>query len=141
MADFLIIDGDTVMFMPNFGKALVIAPPGKIEGSGPMTYKGKAVCVEGDESSVSVKGCMYMAAPYVIPGTGTLTIDKLAGDQVAKEFKVNDKAVILKGSKFTAKFEVQSPAQMVPPASSPDTTMSYSGSGTFTTTNTKFRGT
>ena len=55
-----------------------------------------------------------------------------------------DKAVLLKGSKVTAKLEVQSPAKQPPPgpgAPIPDPTPQYSGQGQFLTTNTKLRGT
>jgi hypothetical protein len=51
--------------------------------------------------------------------------------------------VLLKGSMFTAKFEVQSPAKQPPPAPGPpipDATPQYSGQGMFITTNIKFQG-
>jgi hypothetical protein len=132
-----------VIFLPPFGAAIVVPQPGKLEGSGPMTHKGKNVCVDGDEGKVSVAGCMYMAGPYCIPGTGTLKIDSLAGDQKATKTNTGGKAVLLKGTKFTAKFEVQSPAQQPAPPGPPvpDSTSQYSGQGMFVTTNTAFKGT
>jgi len=49
---------------------------------------------------------------------------------------VDGTAVILKGSTFTAKFEVQSPAQQPTGGGPvPDSTPSYTGSGQFITTN------
>jgi hypothetical protein len=87
---------------------------------------------------------MYVAPPYVIPGTGTLKIASLAGDQKAQKSAVGGKRVLLKGSVFTAKFEVQSPAMQPPPGPGspiPDATPQYSGQGTFVTTNTKCQGT
>ncbi len=143
MADFVLIDGDTVMFMPAFTPATVVVQPGKLEGSGPASFDGKKVCVEGDESKVSVAGCTYMTPQYSIPGTGTLKISALAADQKAKKTGTGGKAMLLKGGNFTAKFEVQSPAQQPPPGPGspiPDATTQYSGNGNFVTTNAKFSG-
>jgi hypothetical protein len=136
MSDLVIIGGDQAMFMPTFGIATVVVQPGRISGSGPAKAAGAVACVEGDESSVSVPGCLYTAPPYVIPGTGTLTIEQLGGDQLAATSRTGDKKLILKGSQFQAKFSVMSPAQQ-PQASGPvpDATPSYSGNGTFVTTN------
>jgi hypothetical protein len=50
--------------------------------------------------------------------------------------------VLLKGSTFTAKFQVTVPAQVVSgPTTVPDATPSYSGSGQFITTNLQVKGT
>jgi len=138
MSDFVIIDGDTAMFMPNFGAAIVVVQPGQITGSGPATFGGSPMCIDGDETSVEVPGCMYMTPQYSIPGTGTLKIDALASDQLATKSTTDGTALILKGGNFTAKFEVQSPAQMPPPPSTPDATPFYSGNGNFITTNSKY---
>lgn len=143
MADFIIIEGDEAIFMPNFGAAIVIVQPGTMSGNGPATLGGKKLCVEGDEKDVSVPGCTYMTPQYSIPGTGTLKIDALAGDQKATKTHTGGTAVLLKGSNFTAKFEVQSPAQQPPPGPGspiPDSMTQYSGSGMFMTTNIKFKG-
>nr|WP_255210834.1 hypothetical protein [Methylogaea oryzae] len=106
---------------------------------------GKKVCVDGDETQVSVPGCSYLTPQYSIPGTGTLKIASLAVDQKATKTNSGGKAVLLKGAAtFTAKFEVQSPAQQPPPGPGspiPDPTPQYSGFGMFTTTNTLFQGT
>lgn len=144
MEDFILVDGDTVTFLPSFGAAIVVPQPGTLEGSGPATLKGKKIAVDGDETKVSVAGCTYMTPQYCIPGTGTLKIDSLAGDQKAKKTNTGGKAVLLLGKTFTAKLEVQSPAQQPPPGPGspiPDPTPQYSGSGMFVTTNTLFRGT
>lgn len=143
MADFILMDGDKVMFLPNFGAAIVVPQPGKLAGSGPGTINGKKICVDGDEKDVEVAGCDYMTPQYSIPGKGTLKIDSLADDQKAEKTKTGDKAVLLKGKKFNAKFEVQSPAQQPPPGPGspiPDSTTQYSGSGMFVTSNSKFKG-
>lgn len=141
MADFILIDGDKANFLPNFGPAIVVVKPGDLQGSGPATLNGKKVCVDGDEKQVSVPGCTYMTPQYSIPGTGTLKISALAGDQKAQKTQSGGKPVLLKGGNFTARFEVQSPAKQPPPASVPDATPQYTGSGMFMTTNSKLRGT
>ena len=141
MSDFLLLDGDVAQFMPSFGAAVVVPLPGTLRGSGPGTRSGKKLCVDGDEKNVSVPGCVYMTPQYCIPGSGTLKIDSLAGDQKAKTTATGGKAVLLKGSSFTAVFEVQSPAQQPTPAGPvPDPVMRYGGgAGQFITSNTKFR--
>ena len=144
MSDFILIDGDIVNFNPAFGIATVVVQPGTLVGNGEATLGGKPVCIEGDEKDVSVAGCAYTAGPYSIPGTGTMKIDALGGDQTASKTNSAGKPVLLKGSLFTAKFEVQSPAKQPPPGPGspiPDSTTSYPGNGTFQTTNTKWTGT
>ena len=142
MSKLILIDGDTALFMPTFGPATVLPRPGTLQASGPGTYKGKKICVEGDEKNVSVPGCVYMTPTHPIPGTGTLKIDALAVGQKARKTKTGGKAVLLKGGNFTAKFEVQSPAQKPTPSGPlPDATLHYSGTGLFNTTNLKFQGT
>jgi hypothetical protein len=145
MPDFILIEGDKANFLPNFGPAVVVVQPGDLKGSGPATLNGKKLCVDGDEKKVSVPGCSYMTPQYSIPGTGTLKISALAGDQKAKKTQTGGKLVLLKGSSFTAEFEVDSPAQQPPPGPGspiPDLPVKkkYTGSGMFITTNTKFQG-
>lgn len=141
MPDLILIDGDKAIFQPTFGPAVVVVKPGDIKAKGPATLKGTKVCLDGDEKSVCVPGCVYMTPQFSVPGTGTLKIDRLAANQIAKKTNSGGKPVLLKGGSFIAKFEVQSPAQMPPLASTPDATPQYSGSGTFVTTNTKYNGT
>ncbi len=143
MPDFILIHGDKANFLPNFGAAVAVPQPGDLKASGPATLTGKKMCVDGDEGKVSVAGVTYMTPQYSIPGTGTLKIAALAADQKAKKTRTGGKVVLLKGSRFTAKLEVQSPAQQPPPGPGspiPDPTPQYSGQGTFITTNTKLRG-
>lgn len=138
MGDFILITGDKAMFQPSFGQATVVVQPGTLMGSGKSKVTGKIVCVDGDEMKVTVPGCNYIAGPYSIPGTGTLFIKALAGDQKAKKTKSGGKPVLLKGSQFDAKFMVLVPAmQPSAPSPIPDTTLQYMGKGSFQTTNTK----
>jgi len=144
MGDFILVDNDVVNFLPAFGAAMVVVRPGNLTGSGPATLNGKKLCVDGDEKQVEVPGCMYMAPPHTIPGTGTLKIAALASNQKASKTNTGGKAVLLKGSQFDAKFEVQSPAQQPPPGPGspiPDPMSQYMGKGMFITTNVKFQGT
>ena len=134
MSDVILIDGDLAMFQPTFGAATVVVQPGRITASGPAHVTGKPACVAGDESSVSVPGCTYIAGQYSIPGTGTLEIASLAGDQQAQTTSTGGKKLLLKGSTFTARFSVMAPAMQPPPGPGspiPDATPSYSGSGSF----------
>ena len=143
MADFILIHGDKAIFLPNFTPAMVVVRPGNMIASGPATIGGKKICVDGDESKLSVPGCTYMTPQYSIPGVGTLKIDSLAANQKAQKTNTGGKAVLLKGGNFVAKFEVQSPAQQPPPGPGspiPDSTTQYAGQGNFITTNTKFKG-
>jgi hypothetical protein len=141
MSDYILIDGDQAQFLPAFGSAIVVVKPGRLTGSGPMKVLGKAACVDGDEGSVSVAGCSYTAPPFVIPGTGTLEISALGGDQVAPASKTGSVKLMVKGSTFTASFSVQSPAMQPNPPGPPvpDPAPKYSGSGSFLTTNSKMK--
>ena len=141
MPDFLIMQGDQAIFIPTFGAAVVVVRPGIMQATGQTTHNGKKICVEGDESKVMVPGCMYMTPQYSIPGVGPLKIESLAGDQLTKKTKSGDKAVIIKGSMFNAKFEVSAPAQQPAPPGPPipDSSPQYSGKGQFVTTNVKFK--
>ena len=140
MGDSILITNDLVMFTPAFGSAIVVVQPGTLSGSGNGKIAGQAICVEGDEANVSVPGCQYISGSFSIPGTGTLKIDSLGPDQVAKQTKCGGKAVMLKGSTFTAKFEVMVPAMMPPPASTTDPMSQYTGTGNFITTNMTVKG-
>jgi hypothetical protein len=115
----VLVDGDIVNFLPTFGPAIVAVRPGRLSGSGPAKIGGKPACVEGDESKVSVPGCMYFTPQYSIAGVGTLKIQSLAPDQQTQTSKTGGKPMLLKGGSFTASFEVESPAQQPPPAPGP----------------------
>ncbi len=132
-----IVDGDMVSFLPTYGSALVTPIPTTITGTAEKTNAtGAALCLEGDEEDVESAGCMYIAPPYVIPGSGTLKIDSLASDQLTENTTVEGKKVILKGVMFDAIFTVDSPATD-PSSGSPDSATEHSGGqGMFTTANT-----
>jgi contractile injection system spike tip protein len=139
--DLVIITGDQAIFDPSFPPATVVAPPGVITGTAKEKINGLLVCAAGDEASVVVPGATYFTPSFPIPGVGTLTIESLATDQQARKAKSGSRAVILKGTKFRARFQVNVPAQVVPPSGTPilDPTPTYSGMGSFVTTNTRVR--
>ncbi len=131
MADYILIDGDEAEFLPPFPPAVVTVKKGTIEASGPATFDGTKLCVEGDESSVKVDNCDYMTPQYSMKqGSGTLKITQLGPDQTAQKTNTGGKAVLLKGTTFDAEFEVTVPALQPPPGPGspiPDGTKTYSG--------------
>ncbi len=138
--DLVIITGDQAIFDPSFPPATVVAQPGVITGSAKKKSNGLVVCAAGDEASVVVAGAAYFTPSFPIPGVGTLTIESLMPDQQAKKDKSGGRALILRGSKFRARFQVASPAQVpVTGGTVPDPTPVYSGTGSFITTNTRVR--
>jgi len=142
MADFILITGDRAIFNPTFGPATVVVQPGTLMGTGKSKVTGKLVCVDGDEKKVIVPGCTYMTPQYSIPGVGTLSIQSLGGNQKARKTMSGGKPVLLKGSTFTAKMQVMTPAQQPTPGGPiPDATPQYSGTGSFISTNVKVKGT
>lgn len=143
MADFILIDGDLALFQPTFAIATVLVRPGTLRGSGASSCKNKKLCVDGDEKSVEVPGCMYITTLHTIPGVGTLKIQALMPNQKARTTRSGGKIVLLNGTQFQAVFEVQTPAQQPVPGSSPipDPSPQYPGQGQFQTLNFKYKGT
>lgn len=135
--DNYIVTGDQVVFLPNFGSAIITPIPGVITGSATKTLvTNKPVCLEGDEKKVTVPGVVYINAAYSIPGVGVLTIQALGGDQTSKKTTIEGKAPILKGMQFDAKFTVNTPAQMPTPGGPvPDSVPTFMGKGMFVPSN------
>ncbi len=133
--DSILLNGDIAMFEPAFGAATVAVRPDPIMGHGPAMVKGKLICVEGDEKTVVVPGCMYTAGGFSVPGVGIIMIQALAPDQKATQVTNKGKAILLKGGDFEAVFNVLSPAQMPPPVSTPDPMPKYMGKGKFISSN------
>jgi len=143
MSDFILLSGDIVNFLPNFGAAVVTVMPGTITGTGARSKATqKPFCVAGDEKMVMVPGCPYISGAFSVPGVGMLKIMALAPTQQAMRTKSMGKPVLLKGQQFEAIFEVMTPAQMPPPVSTPDPMPKYpGGKGMFVTTNLRVKGT
>ena len=141
MLDIMLQDGDLAQFLPAFGPDMVVVRPGRMQGSGPATIKSKRICVSGDEMRLQVPGCSYVSGPFVLPGVGTLKIASLAPNQRTIKLKIKGKPALLKGMMFTARFEVQSPAQQPTPAGPvPDPVPIYMGQGNFISTNVQVKG-
>ena len=108
----IIRTGDQVQFMPNFGAAILLAPAiTTITGTAAtVSAAGMTACVEGDEKTVVLPGIPYMSGSFVTPGTCTLTIQQLGGDQLSRKTKIGGKAV--EGCYFTNHYsaEEQRPA-------------------------------
>jgi hypothetical protein len=139
--DFVIINGDQAIFDPSFPPATVLAPPGVITGTAKGNVNNLTVCADGDEYSVIVAGAAYFTPSFPIPGVGTLTIQSLGPDQKSKKGKSAERFLILRGTKFRARFQVNAPAQVPLPSggTAPDPTPVYNGTGSFITTNTRLQ--
>jgi hypothetical protein len=141
MSDLILITGDEVIFNPNFGQAIVTVRSAKLIGTGKAKINGKLVCIDGDERKVTVSACPYVTQKCSIPGMGMLFIQSLDSSQKAQKIKSKGKPVLLKGGEFKAKFTVTSPAQQPStPNPIPDTTLQYSGTGIFISTNATVKG-
>lgn len=138
--DTIILDGDQVAFNFKFGTAIVRIEPGIMKGTGKTTIKGKKICIEGDEKSVEIANCLYVAPPFVVAGVGTIKILQLAPNQLTQKVKSGDDRVIVRGSTFIAVFEVTSQAKQPPPTNAPDPIPKHIGQGQFIPTNTKIMG-
>jgi hypothetical protein len=114
-----------------------LVAPVSLVANGQSTVSDNKVCVEGDELPPSIKNVSlsYMSGSYVKPGTGTVKVT-LNDDNKTSVSKDVDRKILLKGSSFTAEFDVQSPA-MMPSATGlvPDPMSKYSGTAQFITTN------
>jgi len=137
--DQIIRTGDQVQFNPTFGAAVLIAPAITVITGSAMTVTASKMeaCVLGDEKKVILPGIPYISGSFVIPGVCTLTIQQLGADQTSMKTTVAGKPVIVKGTTFTAKMQVMSPAmQPNPPAPPvPDPVPINIGTGMFITNN------
>ena len=139
MSNQILRTGDKAIYDPAFTPALVTVSPGTLTGSAvQVSSEGATVCVQGDEASATVPSCAYVSGGYTIPGTGTLSIAALGTEQLSKKSRSKGKPLMLRGSTFTAQFQVIVPAQM-PTAGGPvpDPVPLYTGSGSFQTKNTR----
>lgn len=141
MSDEILRSGDKAIYNPTFGPALVTVQPGTLTGSAPQVNAVKAaVCVQGDEASATVPGCTYVSGAFTIPGTGTLSISALGADQVSRKSRAGGKPLLLRGTTFTARFTITSPAaKPTPDGPTPDPLPMYTGSGSFQTGNVTVR--
>ena len=135
--DFIIVTGDMIQVTippPTIVPQLMAPVP--LVGTGQnVLVGGKPICLEGDELPPSLKAPMpYTAPPFVTPGTGTLEITLMPNNKTAQT--ENGKKILVKGATFTAKFNVQTPAQQPTPGGPvPDPVAVKPGTAQFITTN------
>ena len=137
--DTIIIDGDQVQFLPVFKGAIVAVKPGIITGSGETTINGKNICVAGDEASVQVSDCAYIAGTF-LGGFGTLTIKKFENDQFTNNSNCGTDPIpiIRKGGMFPVEFTVDIKGTD-PSNGKMDQTPTYEGQGNFVSANMKIK--
>jgi hypothetical protein len=134
--DIVILNGDLIQITINPPCVVPqLAAPAPLVATGFSKVNDQAVCVEGDELPPSLQAPMpYMAPPYAIPGMGTVSVT-LNADNKTQTTLDKDKKMLLKGSPFQAKLQVQVPAQMPTPAGpQPDPTPQYGGTAQFIST-------
>ncbi|QMU64746.1 MAG: hypothetical protein GKR88_10905 [Flavobacteriaceae bacterium] len=144
MLDVVLINGDYAIFDNTLAGGVITGPtlPGIMRGTGNASVNNQKVCVEGDEKSVQVPNCPYIAGSYSIPGMGTFTVKEVAQDQKSSKTTLKEKAVLLKGSVFKATFTVNTPAQQPNP---PGPNLldgpgkKYEGTGKFQSLNTRYK--
>jgi hypothetical protein len=136
-ADFIIVNGDMIQvtITPPAILPQLTAPVPLVGSSTDVVVGGMPVCLEGDELPAVLKGPLpYTAPPFVTPGTGTLELTLLPTNKTAQTS--NGKKILIKGATFTAKFNVQTPAQQPTPAGPvPDPVLVKPGTAQFITTN------
>ena len=138
-ADFILKQGDMirVTIFPPAMVPLLMAPVPLLGSSADMKVMMMPVCLEGDELPPSLQApLVYMAPPFVIPGTGTLSLTLTATNTTM--LSKNGDPMLIKGTPFTAEFDVVAPAMQPTPAGPvPDPVSKKSGIAEFITTNTR----
>ena len=135
--DYIILNNDMIQITidpPTICPTLMAPVP--LVASGFSTVNDMAVCLEGDELPPSLQAPMaYTSGAFSIPGMGTVAVS-LASANKTQINTDTDKAMLLKGQTFQAKFSVTVPAMQPGPAPTPDPVATKSGTAQFITTNT-----
>ena len=111
--------------------------PVPLTGSGTnVLVQAKLVCLLGDEMPAKLVGLLpYTAPPFIIPGTGKLTLTLQLPNMTARASS-RGKPILIKGQPFPALFTVETPAtQTTPGGPVPDPVMVKDGTAEFITTN------
>ena len=136
-SDFIVRTGDMlqVTITPPAIVPQLMAPVPLVGTSTSLAVGGPFACLEGDELPPALKAPMpYTAPPFITPGTGTLQLTLTPANTT--QLTQNGKKILIKGQKFIAKFNVQSPAQQPTPAGPvPDPVAVKPGTAEFITTN------
>ncbi len=132
MSDFVIVDGDKLTV--NFGATVIpkAQQPQPLTGSSPDFFvKSSAACRAGDEIPPTLKGPLdYTEPAYPTPGKGTLTVSP----KTTTVLKNGGLALLLKGTQFSATFQVAEPAKN--PVGVPDPNLVKQGTASYSTSNT-----
>ncbi len=136
-ADFIIKTGDMIritIFPPAVVPPLM-SPIPLIGTSTNMTVNNMPVCLEGDEIPPMLMAPLpYTSPPFVTPGTGTVSVTLTPMNKTL--LTDNGKAILIKGTPFTAEFQVMAPAMQPTPAGPiPDPVAKKPGMAEFVTTN------
>lgn len=136
-ADFIIKTGDMIRITisPPAVVPPLAAPIPLVGTSANMKVNNMLVCLEGDELPPTLLAPLpYTAPPFVTPGTGTVSVTLTPMNKTMKT--KNQKAILIKGTPFTAEFTVMSPAMQPTPAGPvPDPVAKKPGMAEFVTTN------
>jgi hypothetical protein len=135
--DYIIVTGDMIQvtITPPAIVPQLLAPVPLVGSSQNVMVANMPICLEGDELPAALKGPLpYTAPPFVTPGTGTLEITLLPTNKTMQS--ENGKKILIKGTTFTAKFTVKTPAQQPTPAGPvPDPVAVKPATAQFITTN------
>jgi hypothetical protein len=132
----IVVNGDSLVFDPLFGNRQVTATgPARIVGTGQATVGGKKMCIAGDEGKIQVPADYVVPAGGFANGKGVITIAALSPDQRANS-AASGAALIVKGTKFQARFTPTVPAISpgVPPKPDPGFPSPSMGTGQFIAT-------
>lgn len=130
MSNWIVTDGNELKFDPQFGPNWVTpTEPCLIHGSGEASILNKKICILGDERRISISAT-YTKPPYQTPGTGKITLTRLAADQ-QMAFVQAKKPVIVVGSQFTAQFTPSTPATDPQGKPDPDVAKPITATGKF----------
>ena len=135
-ADFVIKTGDMIK-ITIFPPAIVppVMAPVPLMGTGvTVNVNQMAICLEGDELPPPLLVPLpYTAPPFVTPGMGMLKVTITPMNKTA--MSKNGKAILIKGTPFTAEFNVIAPAMQPTPAGPvPDPVAKKPGIAEFITT-------
>jgi hypothetical protein len=136
-ADFIIKTGDMIritIFPPAIVPSLM-SPIPLIGTSTDVKVAMMPACLEGDELPPMLRAPQpYTAPPFVIPGMGTVSVTLTPMNKTLQS--KNKKAILIKGTPFTAQFRVTVPANQPTPAGPvPDPVAVKPGIAEFITTN------
>ncbi|MGK0602883.1 hypothetical protein [Yokenella regensburgei] len=130
MMSLVIVNGDVILFFPQFGVRIITLPVTTIPGSGHATIGVKKVCVKGDEKKVKLQ-TPYISGAYTTPGLAEITIKKLDSGQLASNCISPDDLITQGQQPFDAQLKVLTPATTPPPTVTPDNTIPSDGKGIF----------